>query len=273
MKIIYDNVADTATLSASTTAGSLVVGNLKTDLKSEVWRSTSTTATITAIYTTPQLISGVILPFCNLTSTALFRLKLYTNVADTSPVLDTGDVYACANVTLGSWLWGSTPLGVNAYSYGGAAYGRVWCTPTACKKFELIITDTANTSGYIEAGRLVAGSYFSPQNDAEMGLDWDNEDRTKNERTDAGELRSDIGTQNACIKFSLENMTPSDRAQVMNIMKNCAKFRPIFVSLFPDDADPTKEQQYQIYGKFKDTLAIGHSNWNLFSSSITIEEM
>ena len=79
IRILNNNAADRATLSASTTAGSLVVANLKTDYKSDVYRSTGTTATITATWTSNETIGVVVLPFCNLTATATIRVKLYTN--------------------------------------------------------------------------------------------------------------------------------------------------------------------------------------------------
>ena len=47
VRIIYDNAADRATITASSTAGVLVASNMQDDRKSVVWRSTSTSATIT----------------------------------------------------------------------------------------------------------------------------------------------------------------------------------------------------------------------------------
>lgn len=272
LKILYNNVADSATISASTTAGSLAASNLLTDIKSDVWRSTSTSATITLTWAASQLLSGVVFPFCNLTSTSTFRIKVYTNVADASPVVDTGAVLACANSPLGLWSWGSVPLGVNAYSYGGASYGVGWFTPTSCKKITIDIVDTLNPSGYIEASRVVTGSVFTPENDAELNVDFWIDDRSVEARSGGGDLRMDIGTSSKGIKFNLSNMNPSDRLTVASILKGNGKYKPLYVSLFPSDADPAKEQQYQIYGKLSGSLSIGHSNWNLFGCPVEIVE-
>ena len=53
------------------------------------------------------------------TSTATIRARAYTLAADVSPAVDTGAVLACGYSPLGLWPWGTVPLGVNAFSYGG----------------------------------------------------------------------------------------------------------------------------------------------------------
>jgi len=126
MRILYDNAADRATVTASTTAGTLVAANLKTDIKSSVWRSTAIPAAITLIWDDPEVCNAVVLPFCNLTSTATIRARGYTNASDPSPAIDTGALPACAYAPLGMWDWGIDALGVNAYSYGGGTYALTW---------------------------------------------------------------------------------------------------------------------------------------------------
>lgn len=52
IRFIHDFASDSATLTASTTAGSLAPANMQRNEKAAVWRSTATTATITAIWPT-----------------------------------------------------------------------------------------------------------------------------------------------------------------------------------------------------------------------------
>src|SRR5438874_12331165 len=101
IRVIYNNAADRATLTADTTAGSLAVTNLLSDIKSAVWRATKTSGTITATWTKAEPIGGVILPFCNLSSEALVRVRGYANVNDTTPLFDTGNIQACPSLPLG----------------------------------------------------------------------------------------------------------------------------------------------------------------------------
>jgi hypothetical protein len=87
LRIIYDNAADRAALTASTTAGALVAANLQTDNKGAIWRSTSTAARLTATWVNPELLSGVALPFCNLSSTSTVRARVSNEAPATNLVL------------------------------------------------------------------------------------------------------------------------------------------------------------------------------------------
>ena len=76
LRIIYDNAADRATLTASTTAGTLGVANLQNNRKGRPWRATGTTARLGATWAAPERIGGVFLPFCNLSPTATMRVRV-----------------------------------------------------------------------------------------------------------------------------------------------------------------------------------------------------
>ena len=272
LRVVYNNAANRGTVTASSTAGTLVVANLLTDSKADTWRATGTSATITTIYTTSELVSMVALPFCNLTSSATFRVKCYTNSGDVSPVLDTGVVLAAAPTPLGMWDWGNIPMGVNSYSYGGASYGVIWFATQSVKKVELIIADSTNPSGYIEASRLVMGAYWSPENDAELSPQWIPVEDSTHERSDSGDLRTDIGTLNKKLQITLPVMTAADRNTMMNILRGNGMSRPIYLSLFPQDSDSSNEQAFQVYGKLAQQTGVTLSNWNLYNTTIEIEE-
>lgn len=76
LRIIADNAADRATLTASSTAGALVVSNLQTDKKSDVWRAGGTTARLTLAWAVAEAIAGIALPFCNLSPTDTMRVRV-----------------------------------------------------------------------------------------------------------------------------------------------------------------------------------------------------
>lgn len=272
LRIVYDNAADLSSISASTTAGSLVASNLLTDMKSEVWRSTGTSATLTLTWTSSKQIGMVALPFCNLTSTATFRVKVFTEVADASPALDTAAQQCCRQSSTPLAGWSGVAASVNSYSYGGANYAVLWFTPTIGKKVTIDIVDSSNPAGYIEASRIVVGNYFTPEVDAELNVDWSLDENTQNTRSEGSDLRSDIGTRSQMLKFNLSNMSPADRFTMSSILRGNGKSVPMFVSLFPSDTDASKEQAYQIYGKITGAISINHSNWNLFGCPVEISE-
>lgn len=274
LRIIYDNVIDSATLTASTTASGLPVTNLQLEQKGFVWRSTATTATITAVWTTAQTLSGVILPFCNLSNTATIQIKIYTNAADVTPV------FTAAAVSAGAYtptdLWGglsSISTGVNAYSYGGGTYARDWFTATSGKKLEIIITDTSNPSGYIELSRIVCGNHWSPVYNTGYGAAIGYTDTSEIARTESGNLITANGTVHRTMTFDMAWLTEADRVRMLSILRGNGVRKPIFISLFPDDAIVAKEQNYQIYGKLNNLAQITHPVYSIYSSSIDIQEI
>lgn len=272
LRIIYDNAINRASLMASSTAGSLTTDNMKRDAKSKVWRSTSTSATITATWGGAELISGVALPFCNLTATATLRIRGYTEISDSVPIFDTGNRIAVGYVGLGNWDWGALPLGVNAYSYGGGTYAVSWFEYKSVKKLLIDIVDTNNPAGYIECSRIVCGSAWSPAYNVPFGIPVTYADTSTQERSDAGDLVTTRGIRYKHISFDLTWMTSSDRQRFSSIMKGNGLPKPLFISIFPEDVDKEKEQTYQIYGKLSQISALNHPMHSMYSGTIDIEE-
>lgn len=274
LRILHDNAANrVSSLSASTTSGSLAAANLLTDRKAEVHRATATSVTYTATWASPELMSMVALAFTNYTSTATIRVRAYTLAADASPAVDTGAVLACGYSPLGLWPWGTVPLGVNAFSYGGGTYGRAYFTAGAYEKLVIDIVDVDQPLSYVEAARLIVGAYWAPEYNPGYGATARVNDTTANSRSQSGDLRSDVGTVSRSLPVDLERIVPTDRARLWNILRGSAKSGPVFISLFPEDDDPELEQAHQLYGKLASDLAISHPMFGNFSAPLEVEEM
>jgi len=273
LRILYDNATDRATL-LSTGVSVLPVLNLKSNSKSEVWRTSATTTsvTLTATFSSPETISAAVFPFCNFSPTATMRVRLYSDQACTVQLLDSGTVQ-CALGSGGRVAGLTAQQSANAYSYGGGATAAVWVTPTSnVQGIKLDVVDSANLQGYLEAAKLVMGSYFSPdygvgQGEASVYLD----DSTEHYRTDAGNLLSDVGYRYKKLAISLTFMTPSDRANTWKLVKQVGKSIPIFVSVFTGNTDRSLEQEYMMFGKFTSLSEIGAINYNVFSVPMEIE--
>lgn len=266
LRIIYKNLVDTATaVTASNTAGATSAGNLKLDAKSLVWRSTGASATLTVTLAAASTISAVILPFTNLTSVARITVTL-SNGYTTGPV-------QCAPYS-GTELWNqaSIPVGTSTYSYGGGTYARVWF-PTQTNITTVTITINSNAS-FIEASRLIIGDYWSPTYNTSYGLTAGVQDLSTNQRSESGDLITNRGTVYKTMTFSLDYLDADDRVQLISLLKNNGIYRPIFVSLFPNNStDWTKEDAHQIYGKLSQLTTITHPVLSFYSSSIDIEEV
>lgn len=275
LRIIYDNAADTAaTLVASSTAGTLVASNLQNDTKSKVWRSTALTAALTMTWAASKSISGVFLPFCNLTATATMRARGYSEVADASPLFDTGAVPACPAPVFGLWNWGSEPLGSNSFAYGGGTYGRVWVpVPGAVKKLVIDIADPDNTSGYVEAGRLVVGAHWSPTKNADYGASISWVEASSHVRTEAGDLLTDTGSKHRVLNFTLGDMPEIDRNMLNTLLVGNGMPKPLLLSLYPEDENSRLEQDHQIYCKLQAPKGISTPFFRRFSGGMDLEEI
>ena len=273
IRILHDNAADAATLAASSTAGSLEAANLLTDIKSQVWRSTGTTATLTLTWDDPRPLNMVVLGFSNLTAQATMRARVYQNEADSDPLVDSGALAACGYAPLGLFEWGAEAPGRNAYTVAGLSYGRVYFPAAAGRKLVIDIADADNPAGYVQAGRLIAGAYWSPKWNASSGAQQTIGDLTKNERNDAGDLRSSLGPKFNSLRLDLELLEPIDRARVWDILRGNGFGSPLFISLFPEDADPRIEQSHQLWGKLSKVSSITAPYCRTFAAPLEFEEI
>ena len=271
LRVIHDNSADRATsLAASTTSGALVAANLQNDFKGQVHRSTSTSVTYTLTWTAGETVGGVALPATNLSASATIRVRLYSDTGGTTQIADSGTVYACPGLNLGLLNW-SLPLNGNAFAFGGASKSAVWFSSHYfARRCVIDLVDTGNPAGYIDNARLVVGSYWEPAINAGYGVEANVVDRTSNRRNDAGDNLSDLGTKHDTLSLKLGNVGETDRARLMQIMRNAGAARNVFVSLLPGWADPVAEQDHMIYGK-RANAGVSFDHYALFSNKIDIE--
>jgi hypothetical protein len=279
LRVIYQNLADTATITASSTAsGATPTTNLKVDKKSLVWRSVGKALeTLTVNLATQSIVGGVALPFCNLSATATIRVRGYSAANGTGTLIfDTDTILACPYQPLGLWAWGAIPLGLNTYAYGGSTYARAWLPNNeqlACVSLLIDLSDTANTSSYIEVSRLVVGHYWMPKYNTSFGLSTNVKDLSTHDRSEAGDLVTTRGTSHTSMNFDLKYMDTSDRLEFSKIIKGSGLPKPLFISLFPNDPDSGKEQAHQIYGKLSQLGGISHPIFEMYSTTIDIEEV
>ncbi|MGK5056068.1 hypothetical protein ACQ4WY_03875 [Janthinobacterium sp. LB2P49] len=260
-------------LTASSQAGTLGPANLQREGKAMVLRSTGALQTISATWPSPEIVGGVILPFCNLTPTATIRVRGYVEPGDSVPDFDTGAVPACEYARLGMWNWGALPLGVNAFSYGGGTYGRSWFQMRSVKKMVIDLADPDNPAGYIEAARLVVGAWWSPEQNASYGAGVTPGDTSIQYRNGAGEQKVERGALYRKLSISLDHMTPLDRAELWRIVRGNGLSHPLFVSLFPDNDDVELEQTHQVYGRLANLAAITTPSFQAYATTIEVEEL
>lgn len=266
LRVVYDNVADKASsLAASTTAGSLAVSNLLTDIKTEVWRSTGTTATLTMAWNRAWPVRVVALAFTNFSPTATMQISIYRFATDSSPSY-TSPAILCCPVDTGI----NNPVG-----FGGGVYADAWFEPgDVAEKVVISIVDSANVSGYLQAGRLIAGQYWSPERNAESdSVKLSMQDDSKHSRSESGSLWTDRGPMYKRLSFDLSHMSAADRNTMWRIVAGNGMSNSVYVSMMPDSTDAYEEQIHSVYGRLSSASAITYKYMHLHSTQLQIEEI
>lgn len=279
LRIIYDNAADRATLAASPVAAALAAANLQSDIKTDIYRSTGTRATFVLSWPMAERIGCVAFPFSNLTSGGAMRVRLYAMPDDSAPVLDTGWVFACAPAPFAPRDFGILPLAFNAYRWGGVstwgngggAAAVTWFAPARGRRMVIDLDDARNPQGYIEAGRLVAGDYWSPQCNADFGAGLQNQDSSVHFRNETGDLLTQKGSTSNKLTLQLSHLQSDDRMRLARILRDNGKHTPMLVSLFPENPDPVLEQEYTLYGKASNLAAVTTPYFGTYAFPLEIE--
>jgi hypothetical protein len=309
LRVIYRNLVDSATVTASSTQGVLVPANMKSDIKSLVWQSLSTGAAnptranilidVPTITIPTGTLLGIVACFSNLSYLATIRVKFYStasvpNISSTGTpaeptggtvLYDSGTILCNQYANLGFSNWRSdiySPITSTTTSYRDKkVYSRVWLPElaapiTSCSYITLEIIDDGPMmiNDYFEISRLIIGPSWTPTYNTSFGLESGVVDLSVNNRSEAGDLFTSNAPSYNTLKFDLKYMNKSDRTELNKILKLVGTKKPIFVSLFPDSTtDWDMEQQYQIYGKLSTISGIQHTMNTMYSSSVEIEEI
>ena len=274
IRILYQNQAKrAASVSSSSVAGSLVAANLLTDIKTQITRSTATAVQYTLTWTSAVALNMVGLAFTNLSSLSTIRAQVFSETADVVANTDSGTVSACAYAPLGQFSWGATPLGVNAYRFGGASYGRVYFPGTSGKKLVIDVNDATNASGFIECGCLITGAYWSPEANPEYGAELSVQYGANHIESEAGDLRTPNKAKRRAMDLSLQWLrTPADQLHMHEIMMQ-GMGTPLWVSLFPEDENPVLEQRHQMYCKLEGDTSMSHPRYGQFAAPLRVREI
>jgi hypothetical protein len=272
MRIVYDNVANaTSQLTASTTSGTLVAANLLTELKGQVHRSTGTSVTYTARWTTNQRVGCVALPCTNLTATATMRVRLFSDTDATALVADSGTVTAVPGFNLDPKLWPAA-RNANSFAFGGGVKAVQWFTaqPANIRAVIIDLVDTNNSAGYIDCSRLVVGEYWSPTYNIQNGVQLELVDNSQTSRRDSGDLITDRSFVYDTLTFDISLLTDADKNTLTRIFRNVGTHDNIFVSLFPGDASQTTDHDSSIYGKRSSSSAITYQLYSYYAHQMQL---
>jgi len=268
LRIITSNVADTSTLTASTTAGALVAANMLADRKGTAHRSTGTSVTYTLTWAALQSIGAVVLPATNLTAAATIRVRLYSDAAGTTLIHDTGAVAACPGV---DHSWYGATVTAPAFAYGALSKVARWLPQHYnARRCVIDLADATNPAGFIDCSRLVIGPWWEPARNASYGAQAQLVDSSTTERTEAGDLVAERGPVHESLSFDLKFLAESDRATLMQLLRRFGTSRNFFLSLRPADSAAAAERDHMVYGKRRSAVFANDMPLN-FTHSIEME--
>ncbi|OBV41702.1 hypothetical protein, partial [Janthinobacterium psychrotolerans] len=157
------------------------------------------------------------------------------------------------------------------WARGGGADAVVWFAPVFVRSLVIEVYCPDLPAGYIEISRLVAGNYWSPENNAEYGASLQLQDSTEVYRTAAGTAKTAVGTTSDKLAINLAHLTAPDRARLMRILRECGPVRPLLFSLFPEHADPVLEQDHMLYGRVANLDAVSTPYYETYAAPLQIE--
>lgn len=233
-RLLMDDAVATASITASSTAGTLVAANLKNNEPELVWRATGTSATLTLTWASAVPVGAVVLGWSNLTDSGTVSAALYTNTGDASPVA-TASATAETPLRLGSFVFGEDPLGVTAADLVGILSNvQVWF-PSAhsVRKVVITISNPDNTEN-IQVGRLMVGPYHETHLNPAYGMTLTFIDKSEVQRTESGSIRFEPKRAHRRLSVSMTLANALDSVVMMKL-GSYGRRMPVFVSVFPDD--------------------------------------
>lgn len=267
LRILYNNIADTATIVASNTAAGFSVENLKNTQKTSVHRSTSSNLTYTLTWSTSQNFNCLALPATNLTSGSTIKLELYAEISDTSPIYQTVPLQACKDRQIVLLNSSSAPSYID-FGFGGDTKTSVWLSRAYSIK-KLVITLVGSNTTFIDCARIVCGTYWESSRQVSNGITLGYEDTSSVISTRSGNTYVDRKPIVQNIQFNLSYIGDGDRLELQKLMRVWGSSGLMYVCVFPDNNNPEITQAYSIYGRSQSN-SLQYQLYSLYNTDITI---
>lgn len=264
LRILYNNVADIATITASTTASGFSIDNVKNTKKSSVHRSTGNSVVYTLTWATSQKVNGVALPATNLESGATIRVQVYSTDS-TTLISDSNNTQACKDRDIVLYNSTATPTYVD-FAFGGSTKTSVWFNSVLTTRKVVI---TINSSTTIDCARIVCGQYWESSRQVSNGITLGYQDSSEIVTTRSGNTYADRRPISETMSFSIEYISDADRQELQKIFKSWGANALLYICVFPDNTNPDATQNYSIYGRSNNN-SVQYTLYSLYSTNLDI---
>lgn len=269
LRFIALNKADAATLSVSPTENTTYpIANLKTILRSEVLRTTGLTSQqLRAVWATNQTIGAVALCQHNLTAAATWRVRLYSDVAFTTNIYDSGTVTAYDSTEIG------TLDAITDASFIGFKNSVVWFTAvTTAKSMTIDLNDSGNADGYLKAARLFAGPYDQLTKNFAWGYTLTPVSPTTQSVTLGGSRLSQYnGPVTRSLDLPFDRVPAADKSYLFDLCRTKELGGDVFLSAWPGSAGKL-ERDHQMWAKITAMQGFDHPLLNFYGTKATFGE-
>lgn len=271
IKIIDNDYAPTASLSATSEASGYDIENSVVMRKSSTWRSTNlATQTITLIWGTGVPVSAIALAFNNLIAGSTYQFKLYTNSGDGSPVFS---ITATAVQFAYDIPANETSINSTSFQRGGGNYISEFFDEETVEKVEIVLTSASNPDGFIEIGNVMAGSSVEIEGGADFGSAVSMVSTGETERHESTQLSFRKGAQYKALQINRELLGAAARQTLDTALKSFGHGFPFFISVMDEDGTNEERISYQIYGLVSNDNSFNMVLYNQVSTTIEISEI
>ena len=273
MRLCALNVADTATVTATTANSSYPASNLQSPLRGNVLRTTGVTANreIKLTWASNQTVNFVAIARHNWTASATWRVQLYSDDAWTTQIEDSGTVTAWDGSLLAAMATAEGAYATNLRCLKTSAY---YCSAlrTTARSIKITLNDTGNADGYLEASRAFVGQYLGLTRNAAYGASIEWAEGAEQMRMDSGSLRtlSVVGPYRRW-RLALNYFDAADRKLLSDLARYAGPRRDMWFDLYPGDGTALELEGRGVVkavarGPFSHTLP---AHWN---TDLTLEE-
>jgi len=174
---------------------------------------------------------------------------------------------------IGQLAWGVEPMGVNTATSMAAPMATAWLDePALLDRLVIELEDIGNTSGYLQAGRLIAGMHWAPTVGTVYGVQMRRATMGKRTDTDSGQVLSSRGARYRELVFQMPALTSAERTQMWTHIESIADDKPVLVALFPGAANPGLDALHAIYGWWPAQQGAAYDVFDRFSTDVTVRE-
>lgn len=213
MKAIYNNIVNTASLSASSENPSYPLENLQDNLVASKYRTTS------------ELAQGLVISLASSQASYIF--------------IDNHNITAGATIQIqgnNTDVWGAPAFSENITHSSGLITHEFSAGVQTYNFWRLYINDAGNTDGYIEMGLIVLGHYVQfPGMSPDQSIPFSSTSRST--ITDAGQVYGDEKPTYREFTVKLRNCTNTHRENINTVWDANKNIYPLMLLIWSDELD------------------------------------